>query len=85
MAILNGYAQWVEWITNRTSLRPHFLNAFVLGSAAVQHLLTGAKQIRSRSPLHKRYEKLGDYKNALRDFYSVSPRDVQEFKRGERV
>ena len=56
-----------------------------LGLAAVKSLLASSRQIRARSPLHKRYEKFGDFTSAIRDFYSLSPKDVMEFKRGERV
>lgn len=52
---------------------------FQIGAAAVNFLLRGAKQIRSRSQLHKRFEKQGDFETALKDFYSVDPRDVRVF------
>ena len=46
------------------------------GEAAVRFLLNGARPIWARSRFHQRFEKQGDFKTALKDFYSVGPRDV---------
>lgn len=52
----------------------------VRGLNALNKLLSGSSPMRATSDVYRRYEKPGDFETALREFYSVKPRNVRERK-----
>lgn len=50
------------------------------GLMALRKLLSGSKKVPLNSKVYRRFEKPGDFETAMKEFYSVKPRNVKEHK-----
>ena len=56
-----------------------FHTIVISGRAAANTLLKGGRK-RTSTGKRKQYEKPGDYETAVKDFYSVDPKDVKSIR-----